>query len=194
MEVYIRPRHSHSNSFGNDAEKDTAGCRALIRKYIVIGRRPCRRPPPFAIGGEIVDEIIVIRAADPDGSVFQTIMDALKGKRAEMIDVVEQSASVLRIGDLEIHHEQRRVLMAGREVELNHGEYAMLYCMASSPGHVFSKAQLYEAAWGEEYLHGTNSVENTIWRLRKKLEEDPRHPIYIKTVFRSGYKIVSGDY
>ena len=136
-----------------------------------------------------MDEIIVIRAADPDGSVFQTIMDALKGKRAEMIDVVEQSASVLRIGDLEIHHEQRRVLMAGREVELNHGEYAMLYCMASSPGHVFSKAQLYEAAWGEEYLHGTNSVENTIWRLRKKLEEDPRHPAYIKTVVGAGYKI-----
>ena len=136
-----------------------------------------------------MDEIIVIRAADPDGSVFQTIMDALKGKRAEMIDVVEQSASVLRIGDLEIHHEQRRVLMAGREVELNHGEYAMLYCMASSPGYVFSKAQLYEAAWGEEYLHGTNSVENTIWRLRKKLEEDPRHPAYIKTVVGAGYKI-----
>ena len=136
-----------------------------------------------------MDEIIVIRAADPDGSVFQAVMDALKGKRAEMIDVVEQSASVLRIGDLEIHHEQRRVLMAGREVELNHGEYAMLYCMASSPGQVFSKAQLYEAAWGEEYLRGTNSVENTIWRLRRKLEEDPRHPGYIKTVVGAGYKI-----
>ena len=136
-----------------------------------------------------MEEIIVIRAADPDGSVFQAVMDALKGKRAEMIDVVEQSASVLRIGDLEIHHEQRRVLMAGREVELNHGEYAMLYCMASSPGQVFSKAQLYEAAWGEEYLHGTNSVENTIWRLRRKLEEEPRHPAYIKTVVGMGYKI-----
>ena len=137
-----------------------------------------------------MDEIIVIRAADPDGSVFQAVMDALKGKRAEMIDVVEQSASVLRIGDLEIHHEQRRVLMAGREVELNHGEYAMLYCMASSPGQVFSKAQLYEAAWGEAYLHGTNSVENIIWRLRKKLEPDPRNPIYIKTVIGMGYKMV----
>ena len=137
-----------------------------------------------------MEEFIVIRAQDPDGSVFQAVMDALKGKRAEVVDVSNLSASVLHIGDLEIHHEQRRVLMAGREVELNHGEYAMLYCMASSPGHVFSKAQLYEAAWGEEYLHGTNSVENTIWRLRKKLEEDPRHPIYIKTVFRSGYKIV----
>ena len=136
-----------------------------------------------------MDEIIIIRAADPDGSVFQAVMDALKGKRAEVVDVSNLSASMLRIGDLEIHHEQRRVLMAGREVELNHGEYAMLYCMASSPGQVFSKAQLYEAAWGEEYLHGTNSVENTIWRLRKKLEEDPRRPAYIKTVIGTGYKI-----
>ena len=136
-----------------------------------------------------MEEIIVIRAADPDGSVFQAVMDALKGKRAEVVDVSNLSASMLRIGDLEIHHEQGRVLMAGREVELNHGEYAMLYCMASSPGQVFSKAQLYEAAWGEEYLRGTNSVENTIWRLRRKLEEDPRHPGYIKTVVGAGYKI-----
>ena len=136
-----------------------------------------------------MEEIIVIRAADPDGSVFQAVMDALKGKRAEVVDVSNLSASMLRIGDLEIHHEQRRVLMAGREVELNHGEYAMLYCMASSPGRVFSKAQLYEAACGEEYLSGTNSVENTIWRLRRKLEPDPRNPIYIKTVIGAGYKI-----
>ena len=129
-------------------------------------------------------EIIVIYAQDPDGSVFQAVMDSLNGKRAEVVDVSNLSASVLHIGDLEIHHEQRRVLMAGREVELNHGEYAMLYCMASSPGQVFSKAQLYEAAWDREYLHGTNSVKNTTWRLRKKLEEDPRHPAYVKTAAR----------
>ena len=136
-----------------------------------------------------MEEIIVIYAQDPDGSVFQAVMDSLKGKRAEVVDVAAPATSMLCIGELEIHHEQRRVLMAGREVELNHGEYAMLYCMASSPGQVFSKAQLYEAAWGEEYLRGTNSVENTIWRLRRKLEEDPRHPGYIKTVVGAGYKI-----
>ena len=131
-----------------------------------------------------MEEIIVIRARDPDGSVFKAVMDALNGKRAEVVDVSNLSASVLHIGDLELHHKHRRVLIAGREVELNHGEYAMLYCMASSPGQVFSKAQLYEAAWGEEYLHGTKSVENTIWRLRRKLEEDPRHPAYVKTAAR----------
>ncbi len=136
-----------------------------------------------------MSEIIVIRAADPDGSLFQAIVDALKDRRAEIIHVTAQFSAVLRIGELEINHEHRRVLMAGREVRLNHGEYAMLYCMASSPGQVFSKAQLYAAAWGEEYLHGTNSVENIIWRLRQKLEEDPKHPTYIKTVIRGGYKI-----
>ena len=136
-----------------------------------------------------MEEIIVIRAADPDGSVFKAVMDALKGKRAEVVDVTAAATSVLRIGDMEIHHEHRRVLMAGREVRLNHGEYAMLYCMASAPGQVFSKAQLYEAAWAEEYLHGTNSVENTIWRLRKKLENDTKHPAYIKTVIGAGYRL-----
>ena len=59
-----------------------------------------------------MEEVIVIRAQDPDGSVFQAVMDALKGKRAEVVDVSNLSASVLHIGDLEIHHEQRRVLMA----------------------------------------------------------------------------------
>ena len=122
-----------------------------------------------------MEEIIVIRARDPDGSVFKAVMDSLKGKRAEVVDVAAPATSVLRIGELEIHHKHRRVLMAGREVELNHGEYAMLYCMASSPGQVFSKAQLYEAA--------------TIWRLRRKLEEDPRHPAYIKTVVGTGYRL-----
>ena len=136
-----------------------------------------------------MEEIIVIRAADPDGSVFKAVVDALKGKRAEVVSVAAPVSSMLRIGELEIYHEYRRVLMAGREVRLNHGEYVMLYCMASAPGQVFSKAQLYAAAWGEEYLHGETSVENIIWRLRQKLEQDPKHPFYIKTVVRSGYKI-----
>ena len=134
-------------------------------------------------------EIIVIRAADPDGSVFKAVVDALRGKRAEVVSVAAPVSSMLCIGGLEIYHEQKRVIMAGREVQLNHGEYAMLYCMASSPGQVFSKAQLYAAAWGEEYLHGTTSVENTIWRLRKKLKDEPTQSVYIKTVVGSGYKI-----
>ena len=125
-------------------------------------------------------EIIVIRTSDPDGSVFRSILKALQGN-------LEPSA--LTLGDIQIFPERRRVTKAGKEICLNYGEFSILYCMARCPGRVFSREQLYNAAWGEDYELGTNTVDNTIWRLRNKLEPDPKHPTYIKTVFRVGYKV-----
>ena len=93
-----------------------------------------------------MDEIIVIRAADPDGSIFKAIVNALKDKRTEAVHVADTVSSVLRVGELEIHHEYRWVMMAGREVRLNHGEYAILSCMAKRPGRIYTKEQLYAAA------------------------------------------------
>ena len=136
-----------------------------------------------------MEKIVIIWAQDPDGSVFKAVMDALKNKREEMADVVGPATSVLRIGELEIYHEYRRVLMAGREVVLNHGEYAMLMHMVKSPGQVFSKRQLYAAAWDKEYWCNSTSVENTICRLRKKLKAESGCGEYIKTVVGLGYKI-----
>jgi len=136
-----------------------------------------------------MEKIIVIRAADPDGRMFRAIMDALRGRRAEVIELDAPSHDILTFGDIEICPDRRTVLKAGKEVRLNHGEFSMLLFLASAPGRVFSKDQLYDAAWHEEYRYGTTAVENIIWRLRQKLEDDPRHPVYIKTVIRSGYKI-----
>ena len=48
-----------------------------------------------------MEEIIVIRATDPDGSLFRAIIDALKDKRAEVIHAAAPASSVLRIGELE---------------------------------------------------------------------------------------------
>ena len=134
-------------------------------------------------------EVIIIRTVDPDGSMFQAIMDALRSRRAEVFELTGTSHDMLTFGDVEIYPNLRTVLKAGEEVHLSHGEFSMLLLLASHPKQVFSKAQLYEAAWGEAYLHGTNSVENIIWRLRRKLEEDPRRPAYNKTVIGTGYKI-----
>ena len=49
-----------------------------------------------------MDEIIVIRAADPDGSIFKAIVNALKDKRTEAVHVADTVSSVLRVGELEI--------------------------------------------------------------------------------------------
>ena len=119
-------------------------------------------------------EIIVIHTSDPDGSIFRSILGALQGKDVQILHAADHDPSALTLGDIEIFPAQRRVI---------------LYCMARCPGRVFSREQLYNAAWGEDYELGTNTVDNTIWRLRNKLEPDPKHPTYIKTVFRVGYKI-----
>ncbi|OUO14287.1 transcriptional regulator [Flavonifractor sp. An4] len=134
-------------------------------------------------------EVIIIRTVDSDGSTFRAIMDALRDKRVEIIELAAPSHNVLAFGNIEIYPERRIVLKAGEKVRLNHGEFSMLLLLASTPGQVFSKEQLYDAAWNEEYRYGTTAVENIIWRLRQKLEDDPKHPVYIKTVIRSGYKI-----
>ena len=141
------------------------------------------------LGGEMVNEIIVIRAADPDGSMFRAIMDVLRDRKAEVIELAAPSLDAFTFGEIAIYPERRTVLKAGEEVRLNHGEFSVLLLLASAPGQVFSKNQLYEATWHEEYRYGTTTVENIIWRLRQKLEDDPKHPVYIKTVIRSGYKI-----
>ena len=136
-----------------------------------------------------IKEVIIIRTVDSDGSTFQAIIDALRDKRVEIIELAASSHNVLAFGNIEIYPERRVVLKAGEKVRLNHGEFSMLLLLASTPGQVFSKEQLYDAAWNEEYRYGTTAVENIIWRLRQKLEDDPKHPVYIKTVIRSGYKI-----
>ena len=141
------------------------------------------------LGGEMVNEIIVIRAADPDGSMFRAIMDVLRDRKAEVIVLAAPSLDAFTFAEIAIYPEPRTVLKAAEEVRLNHGEFSVLLLLASAPGQVFSKDQLYDAAWHEEYRYGTTAVENIIWRLRQKLEDDPRHPVYIKTVIRSGYKI-----
>lgn len=134
-------------------------------------------------------EIIVIHTSDPDGSIFHSILKIFQEKDFQVLHVADHKPSTLDFGDIKIFPDQRRVTKAGVEVYLNYGEFSILYCMACRPGCVFSREQLYNAAWGEDYELGTNTVDNTIWRLRNKLEPDPKHPTYIKTVFRVGYKI-----
>ena len=136
-----------------------------------------------------MEQIIVIRISDPDGSIFRSIMGVLQEKDVQILHATDLDPSALTLGDIQIFPEQRRVTKAGAEICLNYGEFSILYCMARCPGRVFSREQLYNAAWGEDYELGTNTVDNTIWRLRNKLEPDPKHSIYIKTVFRVGYKI-----
>ena len=109
-----------------------------------------------------IEQIIVIRTSDPNGSVFRSILKALQGNDVQIVHAADLEPSALTLGDIQIFPEQRRVTKAGKEICLNYGEFSILYCMARCPGRVFSREQLYNAAWGEDYELGTNTVDNTI--------------------------------
>jgi DNA-binding response OmpR family regulator len=96
--------------------------------------------------------------------------------------------NILRFGSLTISPAFRRVELAGRAVELSAREFDLLYFMASHPGQVFTRSQLLQQVWEYDYHGDSSTVTVHISRLREKLEPDPTHPRYIKTVWGVGYK------
>ena len=80
-----------------------------------------------------IKEVIIIRTVDSDGSTFQAIIDALRDKRVEIIELAAPSHNVLAFGNIEIYPEHRIVLKAGEKVRLNHGEFSrQRYSLLSS--------------------------------------------------------------
>ncbi len=97
-------------------------------------------------------------------------------------------ASVLSFPGLEIRQSQRQVLQGGEEIKLTRLEYSTLVFLASNPGIVLTKAQIFEAVWNMDSDSCHSSVANVIYNLRKKIEPDSKNPTYIKTVLGVGYK------
>lgn len=96
--------------------------------------------------------------------------------------------SVLSFSELEIRQNQRRVFQGGEEISLTRLEYSTLVFLASNPGIVLTKTQIFEAVWNMESDTCHSSVANVIYNLRKKIEPDSKNPTYIKTVLGVGYK------
>lgn len=95
-------------------------------------------------------------------------------------------------GDLEIDLEAKRVLKGGVQIALTAKEYQILETLSKRPSKIFTRDELLEIVWGYDYLGDSRSVDMTVMRLRKKLEEDSENPKYVKTVYGFGYQF-GGD-
>lgn len=72
-------------------------------------------------------------------------------------------------------------------------EYNLLAVLFQNPGRVYSRLQLLEAALGEAYQGYERTIDTHISNLRRKLEDDPANPRFIKTVYGMGYKFSEGN-
>lgn len=95
----------------------------------------------------------------------------------------------IQIDDLLINTESHTVSISGNEVSLTPTEYDILLFLANNRGKVFSTEEIFEHVWKEQYFDSNNTVMVHIRKIREKLEEKPRCPKYIKTVWGVGYKI-----
>ncbi|MDF2870404.1 MAG: Response regulator consisting of a CheY-like receiver domain and a winged-helix DNA-binding domain [Anaerocolumna sp.] len=97
----------------------------------------------------------------------------------------------ISMGGLTMNLETFSVTKGEEIIELTAKEFAILKLLLENPKKVYTKAQLYSLVWQENYYGDENAVNVHISRLRTKVEENPREPKYVQTVWGIGYKLGS---
>ena len=107
----------------------------------------------------------------------------------------ERGPASINHGELTLNFLKHEAFLADKLLNLTPVEFKLLCVLAREPGRVFSRAQIIEKAFGHDFDSFDRTIDVHILKLRRKLESDPRHPKFIKTVYGAGYKLleVNGD-
>jgi DNA-binding response OmpR family regulator len=97
--------------------------------------------------------------------------------------------SLLKTGGLIMNLEDYSITKNGDKVELTSKEFEILKLFLQNPKKVYTKEQIYSFVWKDAYFGDENAVNVHISRLRNKIEDNPREPQYIITVWGIGYKL-----
>lgn len=100
--------------------------------------------------------------------------------------------TVYKNGGLELNTVTKEVFVDGRSVHLTPKEFQILELLMKHPEQVFSASQIYESIWQEDAI-STETITVHIRKLREKIEENPRKPVYIQVVWGLGYKLRKGE-
>ena len=98
-------------------------------------------------------------------------------------------ADVLSVGALTLDRDSHTASLNGEELSLTGREFDILALLMENPRRAFSRAQIYEAVWGEDFLGDENTVNVHVSNLRSKLAKADPDRGYIKTVWGIGFKL-----
>ncbi len=93
-----------------------------------------------------------------------------------------------RMGDLEIDAEALRAWRDGQSIDLAPRELAILKILRERAGKAVSRDELFDSAWGRDYMPNSRALDQYVSTLRRKIERDPAHPRIVKTVHGVGYR------
>ena len=133
-------------------------------------------------------KVIILSFSDEEEYIYQRMMQIISNsKNFEWCNMLQETNNI-HIGELTVDLSKRSVVMGNTEVMLTNREFEILYLLASSPGRVFSKEQIYDLVWEEPYSGDYNIVMSHIRNIREKIEDNPSKPFYIQTVWGVGYR------
>jgi len=107
----------------------------------------------------------------------------------EYLPSAETAAASIAYGNLSINKNKCCAFKNEKPIELGAKEYKLLLHFMENPERVFTKQQLYQAVWDEEFYFDDNTVMVHISRIRSRIEDNPQNPRYLKTIRGIGYKL-----
>ena len=101
-------------------------------------------------------------------------------------------SELLDFNNLKIDTKKCIVTKNDNVISLTAKEYKLLCFLAQNPMQVFTKRQIYQNVWEEDFMYDDNTIMALIRRLRKKIEDDSENPTLIQTVWGIGYRFNNG--
>ena len=102
---------------------------------------------------------------------------------------IDERKNMIQIYEMTTNLKTHEVTLNGELLKLTPTEFDILALLAQSRGKVFSIENIYESVWNQEFMTSDNTVMVHIRKIREKMEDNPRQPRFIKTVWGVGYKI-----
>lgn len=99
--------------------------------------------------------------------------------------------NIIKCKDLELNLNSQSLLKNNQEVSLTHREYQLIKVFMENDDKAFSRDELLDMAWGQDFFGDYKTVDVHVRRLREKIEDDPSNPEFIKTIWGYGYKFLN---
>jgi DNA-binding response OmpR family regulator len=110
-------------------------------------------------------------------------------RRTRKIDKNSYSSSIIINGELKLDKGSYKLYKGEAEIILTHREFSLIKIFMENPEKAFSREEILNFAWGEDFIGEYKTVDVHIRRLREKLEDNPSKPNYIETVWGYGYRM-----
>jgi len=101
----------------------------------------------------------------------------------------ERGPAEIRYGAFYLNYPKREVQLNGKKLALTSVEFKILAAFLREPGRVFDRVEIIDKAFGYDFESFDRAIDVHIFNLRRKIEPDPKHPRYIKTIYGAGYKL-----